>query len=361
MVDKLAALICDYSLSVTRDKIGLIRGEMCAAPLIRACYRAVLKRGAHPVLKISYPEQNADFFKYGSEHQFKFVSPMDKLQAETVDAQITIDSTDNAMELTGADPKSVAAAQKVKGDLREVMFDRELNGKFEWIIAPFPTPSMAQAAEMSFEDYSSFVYSACKLDTPNPVEAWQAVGLAQSTAAAKLAGGKTVHIKGPGTDLKLSVEGRIWKSSCGKRNMPDGEIFTSPVENSAEGEIYLGVPTNYNGVEAEGVRLRFKEGKVIYAAAEKGEEYLLKMLDTDDGARFVGEIAFGTNENITRTTKNILFDEKMGKTMHLAVGASYKETGGKNISALHWDLITDMKQSYVELDGKLIYKNGSFV
>lgn len=361
-LEKMAKLVCNYSVNVKKDDLVLIRGEMCAEPLIKECFKEVLRLGAHPLVRMSIPEQNAMFFKYGSEHQFKYIPEIDKVQAETINAQIVIESTDNPKQLTGANPTHMAMSQKVRGDLREKLFEREEQGAFSWIIAPYPTSAMAQDAEMSYEDYAAFVYDACKLNEKDPVAAWQEVDKMQEDIVKRLTGSKTLHIVGKNTDLRLNVEGRLWKSCCGQRNMPDGEVFTSPVEDSASGQIYFDIPTNYNGVEAQGVLLKLEKGKVIEATAEKGQDYLLKMLDTDEGARFVGEIAFGLNNNITKPSKNILFDEKIGRTMHMAVGASYPETGGKNKSALHWDLIKNMQNdAYVELDGKLIYKNGQFV
>ncbi|GAB7140545.1 aminopeptidase [Deferribacterales bacterium RsTz2092] len=359
---RLAELICNYSLKIKKDDLVLIRGEMCAEPLIRACFTTVLQLGAHPLVRMSFPEQNALFFKHGAEHQFSYVSQVDKAQAESISAQISIDSTDNSKQLTSANPADVAKAQKVRGDLLELMFAREEKGEFVWVVVPYPTRAMAQDAEMSYDEYRSFVYNACKLNEHDPVSAWQAVDAMQAGIVKRLSGSKKLHIVGKNTDLTFDVTGRLWRSCCGQRNMPDGEIFTSPVEDSATGTIYFDIPTNYNGVEARGVFLRLERGKVVEARAEKGEDYLLKMLETDAGAKFVGEIAFGLNDNIRRPSKNILFDEKIGRTMHMAIGASYTETGGKNKSALHWDLVKDMSTgSSVELDGELIYKDGKFV
>jgi aminopeptidase len=353
--------MCDYSLKIKKDDLVMIEGEEVTSPLIKACYQEILKRGAHPLVRMSFSGQKATLFKYGQEHQFSYVSEVDKLQAKTIDARIYIDATDNSKQLTGADSASVAKMQKVRGDLREIMFAREEKGEFAWVLCPYPTPAMAQDAEMSFDDYAEFVYKAVKLDADDPVAAWEEVNCMQQSIVDRLTGTKEIHIVGEKTDFKLNVSGRLWKSCAGQRNLPDGEVFTSPVEDSAEGQIYFDLPTNYNGVEAQGILLKFEKGKVVEASADKGEDFLLKMLDTDEGARFVGEIAFGLNDNITSPTKNILFDEKIGHTMHMAVGASYPETGGLNKSALHWDLIKSMSAGEVRADGKLIYKNGSFI
>jgi aminopeptidase len=360
MENKLAELLCGYSLELKKGDLVLIRGEVCAVPLVRACYRKALQYGAHPIVQMSYPEQSADFFKYGTPEQFQFISEIDKVQADTLNVQITIDSTYNAKQLTSANPSDIALLQKVKGSLRERMFEREETGGFKWVIAPYPTHSMAQEAEMSFEDYSEFVFRACKLHLDNPIGAWQGMRVSQERAGAVLSGGSLLRIVGENTDLSVNFAGRVWRNSCGHRNMPDGELFTSPV--SADGKIFFDIPSNYGGVEANGVYLEFKAGRVTYASAQKGEDFLLKMLDMDEGARFIGEIAFGMNNDITRPSKNILFDEKIGRSMHLAVGAAYKEAGGTNRSGLHWDLIKDMRQNaQVDLDGKMIYKNGVFI
>ena len=270
---KMAALVCDHSLKLVKDDLVLIRGEAVAEPLVRACAREVLKRGAHSLIRMSYNEQSADLFKYGSDHQFSYVSDVDRVQAETVTAQIVIESSCNSKQLTGADPAKVAVFQKVRGDLRDIMFDREAEGKFRWIIAPYPTAAMAQDAEMSLEDYSAFVYSACKLDMDDPAAAWHEVALKQERISNRLQGSKILRIRGKRTDLTLNVDGRLWRSCNGQRNMPDGEIFTSPVENSASGEMFFDMPTNYNGVEAANVYLRFEKGRVVIFGAGTGNPF----------------------------------------------------------------------------------------
>lgn len=360
--DKLAKLLCEYSVKVKKDDLVLLRAESCAEPILSACFRQVLKMGAHPLVRMSMQDQNAMFFKYGTNHQFSYMSPVDKMQAESVNVQIMFDSTINTKELTNADPSKISINYKVRGDLRDIMSEREDKGEYAWVYAPYPTPAMAQDAEMSFEEYRDFVYTACKLNEKDPVAAWEAVDKMQEEIVKRLTGSKTLHITGKNTDITFNVEGRLWRNCSGQRNMPDGEVFTSPVEDSATGTIFFDIPTNYNGVEAENVFLRLEKGKVVEAKADKGQDYLYKMLDTDEGARFVGEIAFGLNDNINRPSRSILFDEKIGRTIHMAIGASYSEAGGKNKSAVHWDLIKDMKSGgQVELDGKLIYKDGKFI
>ncbi len=357
--EKLAKLLTNYSLNLKKGDIVQIKAETSAEPLIKAIYKEVIKAGAYPFLRLFLPESQEYMAKYGDEDQLTYLPEFDIKQAEIMTAYIYIDSTINTKSLTNQDHSKIALMRKTAMPIREIMNKRELEGKFRWVLCPYPNNSMAQEAEMSLDEYKDFVYNACKLKEDDTISAWKKVEEAQKNIAEKMNGTKWLHIKGKDTDLKLNVEGRIWENCCGHRNMPDGEVFTSPVENSAEGTIFFDIPTTYNGVEAKNIFLRFEKGKVVEAKAEKGQDYLYKMLDMDDGARFVGEIAFGLNDNIQIPTKNILFDEKIGKSMHLAIGASYQEVGGKNISALHWDLIKDMKSGgYVEADGKLIYKDG---
>jgi aminopeptidase len=359
--EKLARLICEYSLEIKENQVVEIRGEACAEPLIKACFKKILQMGAYPIVKMSFADQMALFYRYANEKILKMIPESIMVAAKTHDAMIYIDSESNTKQLSGVDKQKIAVNRNATRVLKDIMFEREAHGKFRWNIAPYPTASMAQDAEMDFESYSEFVFDACKLNEDDPVEAWKNVKRFQQGIVDRLTGVKSIRILGQQTDLTLNVESRKWINCCGKHNMPDGEVFTSPVENSAEGEMYFDMPTSFLGVEVQGVYLKFEKGKVVEAKAEKNEDFLLKMLDTDEGARFVGEIAFGLNENIKFPTKNILFDEKIGQTMHLAVGSSYPEAGGKNKSGLHWDLIKSMKNGRVYADGKLIYKGGKFI
>lgn len=360
--DKLAKLITGHSLDLKKGDIVYLKAETSAEPLIKSFYREIIKKGAHPVMGLFIPEGSEYMTKYGSSEQLGFLPEFEMERAKAMTAYIYIDSEINAKSLTNADHSKLAMMKKAALPLREIMNERESAGLFRWSLCPYPNYSMAQEAEMSLDEYASFVYEACKLNETDPAAAWKLVEKNQEAIKNRMDGVKTIRIKGEKTDLTLNVEGRIWENCCGFRNMPDGEVFTSPVENSAEGTIYFDIPTTFNGVEAKNVFLRFEKGKVVEAKAEKGEDFLHKMLETDDGAKFVGEIAFGLNDNITRPTKNILFDEKIGKSMHLAIGASYPDVGGKNKSALHWDLIKDMKKGgTVEADGKLVYKDGKHI
>ena len=261
-----------------------------------------------------------------------------------------------------ANAQKMAKRSSATKDLSSLMLNRAAKGELSWVIADFPTNALAQEAKMSLDEYGEFIENACYLDLDNPIAKWKAIGKEQDRLVDILNGTKKLHIIGEKTDITFSVEGRKWVSCSGLNNFPDGEIFTSPVEDSANGEIYFDFPAIYRGNESHKIWLRLENGKVVDAKAEKGEEFLLSMLDMDEGSRFVGEIAIGTNDRVKDVTGNILFDEKIGGSIHMALGASYPETGGKNESGLHWDIIKNMKEnSKIYADDKLVYENGKFV
>jgi len=360
-IDRLARLLVEYSLGVKEGDIVIIRATTLAEPAVRACFREVLKRGAHPMVRLSFEGQNYLFYSLAQDAQLTFISEIDRVTARNVNGLIAFLSEPNTKELTNVDPARMAKARAAQREIRDILDEREMKGEFGWVLAPYPTQAFAQDAEMSLLEYEEFLFAACGVDREDPVACWKEVSARQERIRERLQGVKELRYVGPETDLTLSVEGRKWINCDGKRNMPDGEVFTSPVENSVEGYIYFDYPACYSGVEVHGVRLTFKEGKIVEARAEKGEEFLVKMLDTDEGARYLGEVAFGLNDGIKRFTKNILFDEKIGGTIHMAAGAAYPETGGTNKSGLHWDFIKGMAQGEVYADGKLIYRGGRFV
>lgn len=357
---KMARLICEYSLGLKEGDIFLVRAETVAEPLVKEFVRQSLEMGAHPILRMMISEQQAVFYKYASEKQLEFIPASVMADAENITAQVFIDSTDNTKQLTNSDKSKVTAYAKSMRRVRDVLMDREQKGEFRWSLCPYPTQAMAQDAEMSLDEYAEFVFSACKLDEKDPVAAWQQVDRFQRQVVDILAGTKEIRIEGRKTDITFNVEGRTWINCNGHHNMPDGEVFTSPVENGVNGQIYFDVPTSYMGVEAGGITLKIENGRIMEAGAEKGDDFLQSVLETDEGSRFIGEIAFGLNDNINKPTKNILFDEKIGRTIHMAVGASYPEAGGKNKSGIHWDMIKGMMDGKVYADGKLIYSEGRF-
>ena len=358
---KWATLLVDYSLGVKKNDVVLIRGTTETVPLVKMCYEEVLKRGAHPIVRLSFEGQSYTFYRLAQEHQLKFISEIDRVTAKTINGLISIIGESNTKELANVDHKKVAIARAAYREILDILDERELKGEFRWVLTAYPTCGLAQDAELSTEEFEEFVYEACGLNHEDPVAYWKQVAERQERIVKMLSRVKELRFVGKETDITVKVEGRKWINCCGERNMPDGEVFTSPVEDSAEGYIYFDFPAVYSGVEVIGVRLWFEKGKIVKATAEKGEDFLNKMLDTDEGARRLGEVAFGLNEGIKRFTKDILFDEKIGGTIHMAAGASYPETGGKNKSGLHWDFIKSMKDGEVYADGRLIYKNGNFL
>ena len=356
----LARLICEYSLALKEGDIFLIRAETCAEPLVKEFVRQSLEMGAHPILRMMIKEQQAVFYKYANEKQLDFIAPSVMADAQNITAQVFIDSTDNTKQLTNADKSKISAYAKSMRRVRDILMDREQKGEFRWSLCPYPSQAMAQDAEMSLDEYSEFVYNACKLNEKDPVAAWNGVDMFQRKVVDILTGTKEIRIEGKNTDITFNVTERKWINCNGHHNMPDGEVFTSPVEDGVNGKIYFDLPTSYMGVEAGGITLQIEKGKIMEASAEKGNDFLQSVLKTDEGSRFIGEIAFGLNDNINKPTKNILFDEKIGRSIHMAVGASYPEAGGKNKSGIHWDMIKKMEDGKVYADGKLVYSEGKF-
>jgi aminopeptidase len=282
-------------------------------------------------------------------------------ESEFFDARLTIEASENTKSLSGVDPKRVALRQAALGGLGRRLMERSASGELRRCLTLFPTEAHAQDAEMSLAEYEDFVFDSCLLNLPDPAEGWRQVRAEQQRIVDYLMAHDHIHIVAPDTDIRYRVAGRTWINSDGKRNFPSGEVFTGPIENSVEGHVRFNYPAIYNGREVEDVRLFFKAGKVVEASASRGEDFLQAMLDTDPGARFLGEVAFGLNYNIQRFTRKILFDEKIGGTMHMALGRSYPDSGGKNDSAIHWDLICDLRDGEVTADGELCYRDGKFI
>lgn len=361
--EKYAAVLVDYSTNVQKDDIVVIRSTgPDAKDLIRAVYKRVLERGGHPILRTSICDMSDIFIKYANDDQLKFIDPMAKLEYEKVNKYISIGAPQNLKSMARADKTKLAKRSAATKELSEILLSRSAKGEADWVIADVPTNALAQEAKMSLEEYSEFLFKACFLDLDDPVKRLQEMDKEQTRYAEYLNKCSKIRFVGEKTDITFSTKGRKWISCSGKNNYPDGEVFTSPVEDSANGEIYFDYPAIYRGNDAKGIHLKLKDGKVIEATAEHGEEFLLSMLDMDEGSRFVGEIAIGTNDMIQDITGNILFDEKIGGAIHMAVGASYPETGGKNSSGLHWDIIKNMKNGgKIYADDNLIYENGKFI
>jgi len=358
---RLAELLVRYSTEVKPGELCSIEGESPAEELIQAIYEEVLRAGANPVVLMSPERAQASFFALASDAQLEHVSPVTRQLVEQADVRIRVLASANPRELSEVDPRRQARRQRANVEVMERMMARSATGELRWTLCQYPTSGYAAEAEMSLSAYEDFLYGACLCDREHPVAVWQAQASEVNRLAQWIEGRQEVHIEGPGTDLRLSIAERHFIAADGKRNMPDGEFFTGPVEDSAQGVITFHLPTTYGGREVAGVRLRFEQGLVVDAEAERGEELLHQMLDSDPGARRLGELGIGTNFAIDRGTRSILFDEKIGGTVHLALGRSYPETGGVNESSLHWDMICDLRcGGTLTVDGELLQRDGAF-
>jgi aminopeptidase len=361
-IERWAHALVHYCLSVKPGETVAIHATPLALPLIEAVYRELLQVGAYPLPVIELENLEEVLLREGNDDQLTMPSPILSALAEHIDARLTIGSHSNTKALSGVDPARAAKRRQAYSDVRNTFRTREQAGSFRWCYTLYPTSGYAQDANMSLHEFEEFIFDVCFLSDPDPIARWKELSGQQQYLVDWLAGHRRVHILGEGTDLSLSIKDRIFINSDGKRNFPSGEFFTGPVENSAHGVIQFDIPSTYDGRASEGVRLVFREGRVVEANARQGQEYLRQMLELDAGARYLGEFAFGNNMRVNRSTKNILFDEKMGGTVHLALGASYPETGGVNQSALHWDMICDLRKSgEVWVDDTLFLKDGKIL
>ncbi len=361
-IENLANILVNYCVEIGPGDKVLLNGAIAALPLVFETYRQILHAGGHPLVQLQDDTLTEIFFLESNDEQLEYIHEPMKLMLETYDCMINIRGTSNTRSLSAINPTRQMIAQKSRIELMETYMKRSASGDFRWVGTLYPTNAHAQEADMSLQDYEDFVFRACHADKKDPVAEWRAVSSKQQKLVDWLKGKSEVVIKGPNAELQLSIAGRSFVNSDGKRNMPSGEIFTGPIEDSANGWVRFSYPAIVSGREISGVELRFENGKVFEAKAQKNEDYLLKALDTDPGARYLGEFAIGTNYEIDRFTKSILYDEKIGGTMHLALGRGYPETGSKNTSAIHWDMICDMRDdSQIWVDGTLFYENGEFV
>ncbi len=360
-IERLANVLVNYSVEVKPGDWVLVRGHVLAMPLVEEVVAHVLRAGGNPTVHLSNDRLTEITLREASEEQLKWISPVEKLLFDQMDCLISIRATENTRALTSIDPKRNQIAQLARRELMETYMRRSAEGSLRWVGTQFPCPAYAQDADMSLSEYEDFVYAATFCDREDPIAAWQQVHERQQRLVDWLKGKDRVEVRGPNVELTLSIKDRVFINSDGKKNMPSGEIFTGPVEDSVNGWVRFTYPAIHAGREVDGVEFEFKDGKVVKASATKNEEYLLSMLDSDPGARYLGEFAIGTNYGIQRFTRSILFDEKIGGTIHMAVGAGYPETGSQNRSSIHWDFICDMRQdSEIRVDGELFYKDGQF-
>jgi aminopeptidase len=361
--DRLAELVLDHSLRLQPGEVVRIEGEaVAAAPLAVPLHREAIKRGAHAYAALDLGGLKEILVERGSDEQLDFVSPMELREIDAIDASITIWSESNTRSFTLADTdrrqRQLTAQRQVAIRRR----DRIASGEHRWCGTLSPTEGHAQDADMSLEEYEDFVFRACHVLDDDPVDHWRRVGERLQARAEDLSSVRELRIVGEDTDLTVVVKGRTWRAAYGRQNVPDGEVYTSPVETGVSGTIRFGFPAVFGGREIDDARLVLENGRVVAAEAAGGQEYLRSLLEIDDGAGGVGEIAFGLNYEIDRFTRNILFDEKIGGTMHLALGMGFEALGGQNRSALHLDLICDLRrEGEVYADGELVWRSGQFL
>jgi aminopeptidase len=361
-IQKLADLLVNYSVGVKPGEKVFINASALAEPLVKEVYVKVLEAKGNPFPIVALPGLEELLYRYGSDAQLQYVPEPFKLIMETYDVRISLGGSANTKALNNINPDRIVIRDQAFAGIMQTFMQRSAAGKLRWVGTLFPTHAFAQDAGMSLTEYEEFVYAACMPDFNDPIAYWQRFATRQQKIVDWLKGKRSVHLTGPETDLTLSIEGRTFINACGHHNMPDGEVFTGPVENSVNGHVRFSYPTIYQGREVNGVNLTLSQGKVIAASAATNQEFLLKTLDTDPGARYVGEFAIGTNEGITQFTRQILYDEKFGGSFHMALGAGYPDTGSKNQSAIHWDMICDLRNGgEIRVDGELLYQNGKFV
>jgi aminopeptidase len=360
--ERFAQVLVDYSTRVEEGDLVLIESTPLAAPLIDALFRKVVHAGGHPEFRIGVDGVAEALLSKGNEEQLAWISPRLRGDSEHANVRIAIEAETNTRALTGIDPARQAIFARSRSHLRDLTMERAAAGELRRVVTAFPTQASAQDAEMSLADYEDFVYRAGFLDEEDPVSAWAALGERLGRLAEWLGTKKELRVVTEGTDLTVGVDGRTWIPCDGKENFPDGEVFTGPVETSVEGHVRFSFPAPYAGRLVRDIELRFEGGEVVEARAAEGEEFLREMLAMDDGARRLGEFAFGMNDAVQEFTGHTLFDEKLGGTVHMALGKAYPESGGKNESALHWDLVCDLRgESEVHADGEVVYRNGAFL
>lgn len=366
-LDKLAKVLVEYSAGIKEGDLVRLSGSSIGTPLLEALYEAALKAGANPFFRITPDEAPDIFYASADDKQLEYINPLAVQEIETIDVSIGLWADSNTKSMTSVDPRKQAKVSSARKPIMKVFFDRAAKKELRWCGTQYPTAASAQDAEMSLREYEQFVFNAGLLNFDDPVAEWKKVEATQQKVVDYLNGKKEVHFKtDAGTDLLVNVEDMTWINCCGHENFPDGEVFTGPnlaaKDGGVNGVVHYSFPAVHHGREVHDIVLTFEKGRVVDAKASKNLDFLLGMLDQDEGARALGEIAIGTNYQITRYTKNTLFDEKIGGTFHAAVGAGYPETGNSNTSGLHWDMVCDLRTGgTITVDGEVISKDGKFV
>src|SRR3954454_1699930 len=361
-VEALAQILVRYSTKVQKGDVCSIASTTAAEPLVQAVYEEVLRAGGLPIMQLQTSGSQAAFYDLATDEQLDWVAPTTAWAVENADVHISVMASLNTRELSQADPKKQARAQRARKTIMETSMRRAAEDSYRWSLTLFPTHAYASEAGMSLPAYEDFYYAACLALDGDPVSAWERQSEQTRHLTEWIQGREEVRIQAEGTDITLGVAGRSWIPCVGEHNMPDGEFFTGPVEDSVNGEICFSFPASYGGRTVSGVCLRLEDGKVVEATAERSEDFLHEMLDADEGARRLGELGIGTNFGIATGTREILLDEKIGGTVHSAVGMSYPETGGQNNSAVHWDMVCDLRTGgSITVDGEELQRDGRFL
>jgi aminopeptidase len=361
-IERLADVVVNYSLPLSEGDTVLIQGPALAEELLVELVRAAIRAGAIPRVRASVQGTDEAYLTRASDEQLDHLPQWSLDEMGSVDARISVVGAWNTRELTGVDPAKIARRSRAAQPLMAQFMERSASGDLRWCVTAAPCEAFAQDAGMSLDAYADFVYRAGWLHTSDPVGAWKTYATRLSALAEKLATVKTLRVLADGTDLTVGVEGRSWMASKGRHNFPDGEVFTGPVETATNGEVRFSFPAVMGGREVEDVRLRFEDGRVVQSEAASGEDYLRQMLAMDDGASILGEFAIGTNYAVDTFTRQILFDEKIGGTCHMALGAGYPETGSSNVSGLHWDMVCDLRSgAEIHADGEPVFRDGEFL
>lgn len=361
-IAKLANILVNYSTEIQPGDWVVVMGNIITMPLVKEVVRAAYRAGGHVDTVLNSGDLSEIFYREGSDDQLKWISPLQKMVTDEADVIISISGTDNTRFLSNVDSSRQKMRQAAAAEVFKTFVNRVSLSDVRWVGTQFPCHAYAQEADMSLSEFEDFVYGATFADQPDPIACWKDMHNNQERLVDWLSGKKEVVVRGPHVDLTLSVDGRPFINGDGKKNMPCGEIYTSPVEDSVNGWIQFTYPALEGGREVEGVEFNFKDGRIVKASAKKNEQYLIDTLDVDEGARYLGEFAIGTNFGIQKFTKSILYDEKIGGTIHVAIGRGFPEANGLNESSVHWDMICDMREdSEILVDGELFYKNGDFV
>ena len=361
-LNKMAKVLVDYSLSIKEGDSFLIQGHEITIPLIKEVYKEALLRGANPDVRVLVEELQEILYKYGSNEQIKYVSPVIQCSSEKYNATLRIGGSYHSKPLINIDPAKIRSLETSRKKVGAAEQRRTLEDNLRWSITYIPTVAGAMEANMSLSEYEDFVFSACFVDKEDPIAEWKKLKWDQQKIVEFLMKKDHIRIVAKDTDLTLRVGGRTWVNSCGTTNLPSGEVFTGPIEDSLNGHICYTFPAIKSGTQVDNVHLTFENGRVVKAEAKQGVEFLDAMVNMDAGSCYAGEFAFGTNYGIKRFSNNILYDEKIGGTIHIALGAAYPFTGSKNESGLHWDMICDMREGgEVFADSELIYKDGKFI